>query len=142
MAGDAAEEHLMVSLLRETDQLRRILDLREYEAADEVRPYDQALHAAARRLLDPVGKITVRMATEAGNRGVFHWTLTLTGVSNGRQTIASDQGVLRPEATDTRQSICDRLISTVKTAAEKKHGRPLTDVKVLFFDLRPNELDP
>ncbi|OEJ23190.1 hypothetical protein AR457_00260 [Streptomyces agglomeratus] len=68
----------MMTLLRESAQLRKILDLREYESADGDRPYDQALHAAARRMLDPVDKITVRMATEAANRGAFHWTLTLT----------------------------------------------------------------
>ncbi|MGX1884767.1 hypothetical protein [Streptomyces sp. NPDC055287] len=78
-ASEAAQEHLMMPLLRESAQLRRILDLREDEAADDDRPYDQALHAAARRMLDPVDKITVRMATEAANPGSFHWTLTLTG---------------------------------------------------------------
>ncbi|OEJ36307.1 hypothetical protein [Streptomyces agglomeratus] len=139
-AGEAAAEHLMLALLRESDQLRRILDLREHEAATEVRPYDQVLHAAASRLLDPVGKITVRMATEAANRGTFHWTLTLTGMSNNRQSIVGDHGVIRPKTTDTRQSICERLISTVKTAAEKRSGHALTDIKVLFFDLQPNDL--
>lgn len=139
-AKEAETDHLMMTLLRESDQLRRILDLREYEAADEIRPYDEALHRSARRLLEPVGQITVRMATEAANRGAYHWTLTLNGTIDGRQTLLGDRGVIRPEADETRESICDKLIATLTAAAEKKSGKPYRDPKVLFFDLQPNLL--
>ncbi|MEU9014228.1 hypothetical protein AB0D12_31555 [Streptomyces sp. NPDC048479] len=139
-ANEAETEHLMTTLLRETDQLRRILDLREYEAADEIRPYDETLHRSARRLLDPVDKITVRMATEAANRGAYHWALTLTGTVDGRQTLLGDRGVVRPEADATRGAICDKLVAALTAAAEKRHGKPYRDPKVLFFDLQPNVL--
>lgn len=136
----AAEDHLMTILLRECDQLRRILDLREVEAADEVRPYDEALHRAAHRLIEPVGKITVRMATEAANRGAYHWTLTLSGTVSGRQVLVGDRGVIRPDPDLTRQAVCDQLVTTLTAATEKKHGQPYRDPTVLFFDLQSNIL--
>lgn len=139
-AEETEQEHLMMTLLRETDQLRRILALREDEAATETRPYDEALHRSARRLLEPVDKITVRMATEAANRGAYHWALTLSAIADGRQTLLSDRGVIRPASAETRTSICDKLIADLMAAEEKKHGKQYRDVKVLFFDLQPNLL--
>lgn len=130
----------MTSLLRETEQLRRILDLREYESAAEVRPYDETLHRAARRLLEPVGKITVRMATEAANRGAYHWTLTLSGMVGGRQTLVGDQGVIRPESDETRESICNKLVAALTAQTEKRTGQSYLEARVLFFDLQPNAL--
>ncbi|WP_329125987.1 hypothetical protein [Streptomyces sp. NBC_01353] len=136
--AEAETDHLMMTLLRESEQLRRILDLREYEAADETRPYDQALHSAAHRLLDPVGKITVRMATEAANRGMYHWTLTLSGMVDGRQTLVGEQGLIPVAADETRESICNKLIASLTAGVQKKSGHPFRDAKVLFFDLQPN----
>ncbi|MFZ3475426.1 hypothetical protein ACODT3_43155 [Streptomyces sp. 4.24] len=133
-------EHLMTTLLREMQTLRQILDLREVEAAGEIRPYDEALHRAARRLLDPCDRITVRMCTEAANRGAYHWTLTLSGTLGGRQLITGDRGVTRPEAAATREAICEQLVSQLTGETEKASGQPYQDVKVLHFDLQPNVL--
>ncbi|MFJ2752794.1 hypothetical protein [Streptomyces sp. NPDC087297] len=134
------DEHLMTTLLREMQTLRRILDLREVEAAGEIRPYDEALHRAARRLLEPCDKITVRMCTEAANRDAYHWTLTLSGTLAGRQHIAGKRGVTRPEPAATREAICEQMVSALTGETEKQHGQPYRDVKVLHFDLQPNTL--
>jgi hypothetical protein len=74
------------------------------------------------------------------NQGVYQWVLTLTGTVAGRQTLLGERGVIRPQADDTRQSICDRLVATLCADSERTTGKPYLDAKVLFFDLRPNAL--
>ncbi|MEU2453864.1 hypothetical protein ABZ605_27775 [Streptomyces sp. NPDC012765] len=48
----------MGDLVRHGAQLRLALDLIEFEAADELRPYDENLHTIARRLLDTIEQLT------------------------------------------------------------------------------------
>ncbi|MET9459971.1 hypothetical protein ABZY05_33615 [Streptomyces canus] len=137
--GPAAEaEHPMVVLMRKIRELTVSLDRAEVAAANSGKPYDTEVHDAARSLLCSVEKLTVRQVTEVTNHGSYHWVLTVTGTVAGRQTLLSDHGVIRPEAHDTRESICDRLITDLCTQSEQTTGNPYIDPKVLFFDLQPN----
>ncbi|MER5302159.1 hypothetical protein ABT039_22250 [Streptomyces lasiicapitis] len=139
-APAAEPEHPMIVLLRRIEALAGSLDQAEAAAAKEGRVHELEVHADARMLLASVEKLTVRQVAEVANHGAYHWALTVTGTVAGRQTLLSDHGVIRPTADDTRQSLCDRLVTTLCTESEQTTGKPYLDAKVLFFDLQPNSL--
>jgi hypothetical protein len=130
----------MLLLMRRIRGLSESLDRAEAAAAEGGKPYEPRVHEAARLLLGSVEKLTVRQVTEVSNQGVYQWVLTLTGTVAGRQTLLGERGVIRPQADDTRQSICDRLVATLCANSERTTGKPYLDAKVLFFDLQPNAL--
>jgi len=66
--------------------------------------------------------------------------VTVSGLADGRQILASDHGVVRPAADDTRQTLCEQLTRQVAAQAEQRTGKRLSDVRLLHFDLQPNEL--
>ncbi|WP_333745705.1 hypothetical protein [Streptomyces sp. IBSBF 2950] len=139
-APAAESEHPMMVLMRQIRELSESLDRSEAAAADGGKPYEVEVHAAARELLGSVGKLTVRQVTEVTHHGAYHWVLTVTGTVVGRQALLSDRGVIRPEADETRESICDRLVTDLCAESERTTGTPYLDPKVLFFDLQPNAL--
>ncbi|MET8028967.1 hypothetical protein [Streptomyces avermitilis] len=133
---DAGHE-LMWELVEARRALSQALEQQQTRNAPAA---DPVLNAAARRLLKATGEITTRMATQSANRGLLHWAVTISGLAGGRQTLASDHGVLRPAADHTRQTLREQLMRNVAEQAEQRTGERLTDVRLLHFDLQPNEL--
>lgn len=136
-------EHPMLGLLRETKDLTNQLARVEQAAADGGPGFDAEVHEAARRLLATTGKVTVRQVgaiTAALNHSTYHWVLTLTGIVDGRQKLVGDQGTVQPSDTDTRASVCERLVASLRAKTEAETGRPFDEATVLFFDLQPNAL--
>ncbi|MFB6505654.1 hypothetical protein ACFC07_21815 [Streptomyces sp. NPDC056099] len=50
--------NLEARLIRHAEALRTLLGVREFAAADELRPYDEELHSAAYRLLTTIDLMT------------------------------------------------------------------------------------
>ncbi|MFF9632927.1 hypothetical protein [Streptomyces fradiae] len=143
MTANAEPEHPMIALIRATEDLRRTLARAESAALAGGPSVDADVYAAAQRLLALTDRVTVAQAaagTAAARRGTFHWVLTMSGFADGRQRLVGERGTVQLEATDTRDSVCDRLVKALLGRVERETGQRLRDAQVLFFDLQPNAL--